>query len=116
MGFKPGQSGNPAGTSRTQKIFRDALMVAVKRANAEGVEAIQELADGLVAKAIADRDVQAIKEIADRIDGKVPTPVGGTGELPPIASKTEVVYTIVDPANSDSSAAGVPSATEPGEV
>ncbi len=116
MTFAPGQSGNPGGKSKSQKMFRDALVVALKRASADGVEAIQEVADGLVSKAIADRDVQAIREIADRIDGKVPQGVGGSEDLPAIATKTEVVYTIVDPANPNLSAAGVSSVADTGPI
>ncbi len=116
MTFAPGQSGNPGGKTKSQKMFRDALVVALKRASADGVEAIQKVADELVAAAIADRNVQAIREIGDRIDGKVPQAIGGAEDLPAIATKTEVVYTIVDPANSNLSAAGVPTATEPSTV
>ncbi len=89
MAFEPGNKAGALANHRTPKLFRDALMVAIKRANAEGVEAIQVLADGLVAKAIADRDVQAIREIADRIDGKVPQAVGGTEDLPDIKQRIE---------------------------
>ncbi len=121
MAFEPGNKIGALANHRTPKLFRDALMVAIKRANAEGVEAIQVLADGLVAKAIADRDVQAIQMIADRIDGKVPQGHGGTEDLPAIHTRTEVVYTIVDPAPSDtadtdSGSPGIPTIIKTGEV
>lgn len=76
MPFKPGQSGNPNGRPKSAKIFRDALLVALKRADEEGVEAVQRLADKLVAQASAG-DVQAFREAADRVDGKVPQAVEG---------------------------------------
>ncbi len=116
MGFEPGNKAGTLANHRTPKLFRDALMVSLKRASADGVEAIQKVADELVLAAIVDRNVQAIREIGDRIDGKVATPVGGTEDLPAIATKTEVVYTIVDPANSNSCAAGISPATEPSTV
>ncbi len=81
MAFEIGNKAGALANHRTPKLFRDALMIALKRAAADGVEAIQEVADGLVAKAIADRDVQAIREIADRIDGKVPQAIGGDSSL-----------------------------------
>ncbi len=111
MPFAPGQSGNPGGKTKSQKMFRDALVVALKRASADGVEAIQAVADGLVSKAIAYRDVQAIREIADRIDGKVPQAIGGTDELDPIRF-TRIERLIVKAADTDSGS--VPAA--PGTV
>lgn len=47
------------------------LRVAINEASARGGTKLREVADALVTKAIAG-DVQAIKEIADRLDGKVP--------------------------------------------
>ncbi len=38
-----------------------------------------------VAKCLSG-DMAAIKEFADRTDGKVPNPIGGTDELPPITA------------------------------
>ena len=70
--FKPGQSGNPAGRPKS-KPFRDALNEAIKE------QGLLPAAQALVAKANSG-DVAALKELADRIDGKVPTPVVGGGE------------------------------------
>lgn len=83
MTFVPGQSGNPTGKPKSAKLFRDALLVAIKQADAQGVEAVQRVAFRLVAEAEAG-DVSAIREIADRIDGKVPQAIGGTDELDPL--------------------------------
>ncbi len=55
-----------------QKSFRDALRIAVLEK--DGVtkhKKLRKLAEALVAKGL-DGDVQAIKEIADRLDGRVP--------------------------------------------
>jgi len=83
MPFAPGESGNPGGRPKAAKLFRDALLVAIKKADLEGVEAIQRIAYKLVSQAETG-DVSAIREIADRIDGKVPQAIGGTDELDPL--------------------------------
>lgn len=60
---------NPVG-SKSEKIWRDAVMRAVKRRNSkEEPQALEKLADELVATALAG-DVTALKEIGDRLDGK----------------------------------------------
>jgi hypothetical protein len=41
--------------------------------------------------------VQAIKEIADRIDGKVPTPMVGDDEHPPVKQITKIERVFIDP-------------------
>ena len=75
--WRPGQSGNPNGRPKT-KPYKEALE---KVAAAMG--GYEELAKAQWAKALTG-DVAAQKEIADRIDGKVPSPIGGTDELPAI--------------------------------
>lgn len=71
MPFKPGQSGNPKGGPRKARIFTAALITSLKKTDANDVEAIQVIADKLVSLAQGG-DVQAIKEIADRCEGKPP--------------------------------------------
>ena len=61
---------------RRTKLFRDALLVAIKEADAEGVEALYHVAKALVAEAKAG-NVLAIKEIGDRLDGRVPQALPG---------------------------------------
>jgi hypothetical protein len=69
------------------KPFREALRLAVKRTEddpAQGKTKLDRIAAQLVSVAI-DGDVQAIKEIGDRLDGKVPQAhVGGSEEDQPI--------------------------------
>lgn len=60
--FKPGQSGNPGGRPKT-KIWRAALMSMTTR------EDIEDMARALIDKC-KNGDIPAIKEFADRIDGK----------------------------------------------
>lgn len=64
------------------KPFRDALRVAVKRKaddEARGKTKLDKIAHALVEEAVKG-DVPAAKEIADRLDGKVPQALVGGGE------------------------------------
>lgn len=80
--FQPGQSGNPAGRPKS-KPFADALRAALKDVG-DDAEALKTVANALVVKARTG-DVAAIKEIADRLDGKVPQGlIGGDEEDPEI--------------------------------
>lgn len=66
------------------KPFRDALRLAVKRpgeADVKGKTKLDKLVVSLVESAV-NGDVPAIKEIADRLDGKVPQAVTGEGGGP----------------------------------
>jgi hypothetical protein len=79
MPFVKGHSGNPAGRGVGDKLFRNALLAALKRADGD-VEKIQLVAEKLVANAIENRDTAAIREIADRLDGKPAQAVDVTGD------------------------------------
>lgn len=79
--WRPGQSGNPGGRPKTKK-FREELERQLALANDQGYK---EIAAALIAKS-KNGDVAAQKEIMDRIDGKVPTPIGGSEELPPVVT------------------------------
>jgi hypothetical protein len=76
-----------AGGQKRHKVMRNALMLALERevADADGkmTKRINMVADKLVRRAMDDGDVAAIREILDRVDGKVAQPVGGSDELPP---------------------------------
>lgn len=66
------------------KPFRDALRLAVKRTGddkAKGKTKLDRIAAQLVAVAM-EGDVQAAKEVADRLDGKVPQAITGEGGGP----------------------------------
>lgn len=78
--WQPGQSGNLHGR-RKERIWRNALERAVKRAIADKVDYLQidALADAIVAAGLAG-DVSALKEIGDRIDGKVPQALIGSDD------------------------------------
>ena len=55
------------------KPFRDALRLEINRKDADK---LRRVARALIEKAM-DGDVSAIKEVADRLDGRVPQLVGG---------------------------------------
>ena len=69
MPFEPGQSGNPGGRPKGAKIWQDALRRAIKRRETDDPLALERLADKLINMA-ADGDIQALRELADRLDGK----------------------------------------------
>ena len=69
MTFKPGQSGNPGGL-RKYKEFTTALRLELAAAG-DDQKALRRVARKLIA--MAERgDMSAIREIADRLEGKVP--------------------------------------------
>lgn len=76
MPFQPGVSGNPSGRPKT-KIWTEAIKAAVST-NPSGepnYELLKAVSEALV-KAAKAGDIQAIKEIGDRLEGKVPQTLG----------------------------------------
>jgi hypothetical protein len=63
-----------AGRPPSEKTFANMLRVAIKDAHVTGGDKLRAVAEALVNKAISG-DVQAIREVADRLDGKVPQAV-----------------------------------------
>lgn len=76
----------------SEKTFANMLRVALKEAHEAGGDHLRQVADALVKKAITG-DVPAIKEIADRLDGKVPQGIIGGDEDDP-AIKHEHTVTL----------------------
>lgn len=73
--------------AKSDKIWRDAIMRAVRRLNGDPVmghgpkeQRLDRLADALVCKGI-EGDVAAIREIADRLDGKAIQAIEHSGEI-----------------------------------
>ncbi len=107
MPFEPGESGNPGGRPKSAKEWREAIRLAVNRPleDFERLDAhppaqpkvIDALAASLVKKGLSG-DVHAIREIADRLDGKATQAVehmgdgGGPVEVKP--SPTEAARAI----------------------
>ena len=75
MAGKKGRSGTNKGKD---KPFRTALDMEI-RAAGDDHKALRRVAKALVKKA-QEGDIQAIKEVADRLDGKPATNVEGPGD------------------------------------
>src|SRR5262245_54407405 len=80
MPFQPGNDGYP-GSQRRTKLFSDALRMEIAAAG-DNHQALRSVARALLAEAHKG-NIAAISLIADRLDGKVPQPVGGSDELGP---------------------------------
>ena len=61
-------AGRPKGSPNKDKLFRDALRMQLA-ASGTDFQALRDIADGLISRAKTG-DVAAIKEVADRLDGK----------------------------------------------
>lgn len=91
---------NPKG-SKPDKLMRDAIMVALNReakdAAGQPTKKLYQIAERLVDQAI-EGDMQAIKEVNDRIDGKAPQAMtlAGDDEGGPMRFE-QAIRTIVDP-------------------
>ena len=70
------------------------------KAAGEDHKALRAIARALIAKA-TDGDMQAIKELADRTDGKVPQAVVGDADADPIKLVTRIERVIVDTPDRD---------------
>lgn len=91
-----------AGRPPSEKTFANMLRIAIKEAHVGGGDKLRAVADALVNKAMTG-DVPAIKEIADRLDGKVPQAVvGGDDDSDPIKLVHRIERVIVDAPNRDS--------------
>lgn len=85
-----------AGRPPKERSFANMLNIAIKEATPEGGTRLRAVADALVLKAMSG-DVQAIKEVADRLDGKVPQGLIGGGEDDPPLTIQTIERKIVDP-------------------
>lgn len=71
-------AGNSNSGRKQEKPFRDALRLELAAAG-DDHKALRRIAQALINKA-CDGDMQAIKELADRVDGKVPQGIIGGDE------------------------------------
>lgn len=85
-----------AGRPPKEKSFANMLRIAVMNAGKSGEPKLREIAEVLVDSAVEGK-MDAIKEVADRIDGKVPQAVVGDDEHDPISFVAEIRRTIVRP-------------------
>lgn len=80
-------AGRPLGAQNKDKPFRDALRMEAKLAENGQESPAKPGSLRWVARAMllrAGEETAAAKEVADRLDGKVPQAVGGSDELDPI--------------------------------
>lgn len=80
------------------KPFRDALRLVIADAE-DNPRKLRKIAEKLFDEA-AQGDVLAIREIADRLDGKVPQGIGGDDELGPVQLQ-QIERVIVRPDKAD---------------
>ncbi|MSX98129.1 MAG: hypothetical protein F2743_08460 [Actinobacteria bacterium] len=71
-------AGRPPGAPNKDKPFRDALRMEIAEAG-ENLRALRAIARNLIAQAGKDETsaLGAIKEVADRLDGRVAQPIAG---------------------------------------
>jgi hypothetical protein len=96
--FPPGVSGNPSGRPK-KKDWTDAIRKAVQAVPEDDPQKRQRLellAEALMLKALSG-DVPALKEVGERLDGKVPQALVGDDESAPITVVNKVVREIVRP-------------------
>lgn len=95
MAFEKGKSGNPSGRPK-EKVFTDALRVAVLRTDDDGRVHLHRIADRLVAAAMCGEG-WAIQQVADRLDGKpAQAIIGGDEDDPAVKLLTRIERVIVD--------------------
>lgn len=85
MAFEKGTSGNPGGKPK-EKPFRDALRMEIAALGEDDPRALRGLARRLLQLASeGDQSLQAIREVADRLDGKpAQAVIGGEEDDPAI--------------------------------
>jgi hypothetical protein len=98
MAFEPGNQEAKKANHKKPRIITQKLIARLN--DAEGA-ALDRVVAALLAKA-QEGDVPAIKELFDRVDGKVPQAViGGDDDDPAINMIHRIERVIVDPKNRD---------------
>lgn len=96
----------PAGSPNKDKPFREALRIELAALGEDDPKTLRRLARKLLETAAKDDGLQAIKEVADRLDGKpAQAIVGGDEDDNPIALVTRIELV---PLASDDSAPDLP--------
>jgi hypothetical protein len=88
-------AGNKNSGSWSKKPFRDALNMQIIAAG-EDHKALRRIAQALLDKAY-EGDMQAIKEVAERLDGKVPQALQHEGGESPIRHEGRIELVAVRP-------------------
>lgn len=101
MAFEKGKSGNPLGRAK-DKPFRDALRLELAALGDDDPKALRGLARKLLATASGNDGLAAIKEVADRLDGKpAQAIIGGDEDEPEIQIVTRIELVALDAGSSD---------------
>ncbi len=74
-------AGNANSGRKQEKPFRDALRLELAKLQDDDQRGLRKIARSLIENAESG-DLQAIKELADRVDGKVPQAISGDDENP----------------------------------
>lgn len=85
-----------AGRPPKEKSFANMLRIAAMSPGKDGEPKLREIAETLVKQAMAGEG-WAVKEVADRLDGKVPQAVVGDDESDPINLIHRIERVIVRP-------------------
>lgn len=94
-------AGNANSGPKREKPFVEAIRMELAAAGKDH-KALRAIARQLISKA-SDGDMQAIKEFADRIDGKVPQALVGDNDSDPLRVVHRLERLIVDrPSDTDS--------------
>lgn len=103
MAFQPGVSGNPGGRPK-RKVWTEAIKEAIEeidQIDPQQRPRIKLLAQALVAAGLAG-EVQALREIGDRVEGKVPQALIGDNDADPINVVNKIVREVVRPKSDNS--------------
>ena len=97
MTFQQGQSGNPGGRPKS-KPFKEALLIeALAAERGDACEAKPGSLRWNARQLLNQGDVSSIRELADRLDGKVPQAIVGDDEQDAINVVARIERIIVDP-------------------
>jgi hypothetical protein len=92
----------PAGSQNKDKPFREALRMELAALGDDDPKALRGLARKLLTIAASDDGLPAIKEIADRLDGKpAQAIIGGEDDDPAVKTITQIELIGVRPAAQD---------------
>jgi Family of unknown function (DUF5681) len=112
MPFQKGKSGNPGGRPK-EKPFRDALRMEMLAAEkGSPCKATKGSLRWNARQLLEKGDVASIRELADRLDGKVPQAIVGDDDHAPVRI-TEIRRVIVQPGQDGNSSGDPPPPTAP---
>lgn len=94
MAYQTGETGNP----KAQKIWRNAILRSLDRRSKDKIDLVElDLCADALLDACKEKDIVALKELGDRLDGKPKQAiVGGEEDDPPIRVIHEADQSIID--------------------